>query len=237
MARSERRPLAPVRPRSLRRGRLALAASIAMLVPLSLACNSLIGLSDFEKTQCAGARCADDGGPLPDQLVEGGADGQADALPDAKGADPVSWAKWPMPNYGEGGAGLPLTSPPLVAGTGIVTDTVTTLVWRSTLVPGDFSATEAEAECEKLANGPWRAPKRIELVTLLDYSHATPFIDRNAFKDLLNYQVWSTSPVRVVDVVPGAKPDQPYWVVNFGSGAVEPLAGDLKAKVLCVRAK
>lgn len=224
MARSERlRRTAP--------GRLVLGASIALLVPLALACNSLIGLSDFEKTQCAGARCADDGGPLPDQLVEGGADVVTDAPAEAKGADPVSWAKWPMPNYGDS---APMPSPPLVASGGIVNDTVTKLAWHATIVPGDFFAREAETECEKLANGPWRAPKRIELVTLLDYSRPTPFVDRTVFTDLLNFQVWSTSEVR--PFVAG-NPSQQYWVVNFGSGAVEPLAGDLKAKVLCVKAK
>jgi hypothetical protein len=227
MARSERLR----RSASSARGRLVLGASIALLVPLALACNSLIGLSDFEKTQCAGARCADDGGPLPDQLVEAGADVVTDAPADAKGADPVSWAKWPMPNYGDSG---PIPSPPLVASGGLVTDTVTKLVWHATIVPGDFLESEAEAQCETLANGPWRAPKRIELVTLLDYSHPTPFVDRKAFTDLVNYQVWSTSEVRPFAA---GNPSQAYWVVNFGSGAVEPLAGDLKAKVLCGRAQ
>ncbi len=229
MARSE---MPRARSRRVARG-AAVALSLGAL-PLALACNSIIGLTDFEKTQCAGARCADDGGPLPDQLVEAGADVVTDSPIDAKGADPVSWAKWRMPNYGPTDAGLPPTSPPLVASGALVTDTVTNLVWRSTIVPGDFSASEAEAECEKIANGPWRAPKRIELVTLLDYSHPTPFVDRKAFTDLANFQVWSTSEVRPFNA---GDPSQPYWVVNFGSGAVEPLAGDLKAKVLCVRAK
>ena len=137
--------------------RLALGAALALLVPTALACNSIIGLTDFEKTQCPGARCADDAGPLPDQLVDAGPDVVTDAAPDAKGADPVSWAKWPMPNYGDGGPGLPLPSPPLDAGAGIVTDSVTKLVWRSTLVPGDFAESDAEAACEALPNGPWRA--------------------------------------------------------------------------------
>ena len=213
------------------RRRLVVAGAIALLAPAAVACNSIIGLTDFEKTQCAGARCTDDGGPLPDQFVEAGADVVTDAPVEAKGADPVSWAHWRMPNYGDAG---PLPSPSLTASSGIVTDNVTKLVWRSTIVAGDFKATEAEGQCETLANGPWRAPKRIELVTLLDYSHPTPFVDRTAFTDLVNYQVWTTSEVR--PFVAG-NPSQPYWVVNFGSGAVEPLAGDLNAKVLCVRAK
>lgn len=230
MAHSDLR--APRRP--ARRARAAVLGALVLALPLATACNALIGLSDFEKGQCAGARCADDGG-RPDQLVEGAADGADDGGADAKGADPVSWAKWPMPNYGEAGPGMPIPSPPLVAGSGgIVTDPTTKLVWRSTLVPSDFSATEAQGECETLPDGPWRAPKRIELVTLLDYSRPSPFVDRSKFTDLLNYRVWSTSEVR--PFVSG-KPDQAYWVVNFETGAVEPLAGDLRAKVLCVRAK
>ncbi len=227
MARSE--------PRS-RRARLALVASIAFALPVVVACNSIIGLTEFEKGQCPGARCVDEGGVLPDQLVDGGPDVQRDAPPDVKGADPVSWAQWPMANYGDGGPGLPISSPPLVAGPGIVTDTVTKLVWRATLVPGDWSATEANAKCAALTDASWRAPKRIELLTLLDYSRTTPFIDRTKFTDIKNFKVWTTSEVRPVPVGPLA-PDQRYWVVNFETGAVEPLAGDLVAKVLCVRAK
>lgn len=230
MARSERRP-SPASGARVRR--LVLGGAIALLVPAALACNSIIGLTDFEKTQCAGARCADDGGPLPDQLVDGGPDVVTDAPVEAKGADPVSWAKWPMPNYGDGGPGLPLTSPPLMASGGVVTDTVTKLVWRSTLVPGDFPASSAESECAKIDNGAWRAPKRIELVTLLDYSRST-FVDQSAFTDLKNFRVWTTSEVR--PFVP-ASPDRQYWVVNFDTGAVEPLLNSKVAKILCVKAR
>jgi hypothetical protein len=221
--------------RSERSRRHLLAASLVVAFPAVVACNSIIGLNDFEKTQCPGARCVDEGG-LSDQLVEGStSDGGPDAPIDAKGADPVSWAKWPMPNYvdGGGGGGQPLSSPPLRPGAGIVTDTVTNLVWSSTLAAGDWTATQAEAQCQKLTNGPWRAPKRIELVTLIDYSRTNILVDTNAFKDLKNFKVWSTSKVRPVT----DKSDQAYWVVNFETGAVEPLRGDLAAKVLCVRAK
>jgi hypothetical protein len=220
--------------RSERSRRYLLAGSLVLAFPAVVACNSIIGLTDFEKTQCPGARCSDEAGFI-DVLAEGSTDGGPDAPVDAKGADPVSWAKWPMPNYVDGGgAGQPLNSPPLQPGPEVVTDTVTKLVWRPKLASGDFSATQADAECQKLTNGPWRAPKRIELVTLLDYSRPTlPFVDSKAFPDLKNFKVWTTSPVRPLT----SNPKQPYWVVNFETGAVEPLAGDLSAKVLCVRAK
>jgi hypothetical protein len=217
---------------SSRRGRFALGAAVVLVLPLVVACNAIIGLSDFEKGECAGARCPDDGS-FPDQLVEAGLDAQQDVRADVKGADPVSWAKWPMPNYVDAGPGQPLSSPALVATGNTVTDTVTKLVWRSTLAAGDPPVTEAEATCRALDDGLWRAPKRIELVSLLDYSRST-FIDRTKFTDLKNFKVWTTSEVR--PFVAG-KPDQAYWVVNFETGAVEPLAGNEAAKVLCVRAK
>jgi|GEM_PF-2716539 len=227
MARSESR---------VSRRRVALGVAIALALPFGVACNSLIGLSDFEKGQCAGARCPDEGG-FVDQLVEGGTDAPLDAPPDAKGADPVSWAKWPMPNYIDVEAGLPGQPMPtgsLTAGAGIVVDNVTGLTWRSTPVDGTFAATDADAECRRIPVGaPWRAPKRIELVTLLDYSRATPFVDTNKFTNLSLDTVWSTSQVR--PFVAG-NPNQAYWVVNFGSGTVLPLVGTTKARVLCVQA-
>lgn len=216
------------------RGRIALGALIA-LAPVGVACNGIIGLSDFDKGQCSGARCADEGG-FPDQIViDGGPDVVQDASIDVIGSSPVSWAKWPMPNYlvDGGPTSKPPQSPPLSVdpGAGVVSDLTTKLVWRST-VTRDLTAREAEAECKKLADGPWRAPKRIELVSLLDYSRpSTPFIDTVRFADL-GYRVWSTSEVRSST----GPASQAYWTVNFDTGSVEPRAGDLKAKVLCLRA-
>jgi hypothetical protein len=140
-----------------------------------------------------------------------------------------------MPNYLAAGPGLPPPSPPLATDTAAnaVLDTVTKLVWRATLVPGDFTEAEAEPQCQALPDGPWRAPKRIELVTLLDYSRPT-FVDRSKFTDLKNFRVWTTSEVRPFRPT---DPDQPYWTVSFESGRVEPFAGSNSAKVLCVRAK
>lgn len=219
--------------RSTRR-RFTLACAIALAVPAVVACNSIIGLSDFEKGECAGARCGD-GGNLPDRFVDGPSnDAPTDALPDVKGADPVSWAKWPMPNYGEGGAGNPPRPPLLTLAGDTVTDETTKLVWRALLVPGgDMKLSDADVACKKL--GAWRVPKRIELVTILDYSrNATPYIDSTKFKDINNDVVWSSSEVRPFSA---SNPNQLYWVVNFTSGAVEQQPASFKANVLCVAAK
>ena len=226
MARSE--------PSRSRRSRLAIGVTVALALPFGVACNSLIGLSDFEKGVCAGARCPDEGGFI-DQFVEGGTtDAPKDAPPDVLGADPVSWAKWRMPHYGEGGTEFPPTSLPLVASGGIVMDPTTALVWRSSPLPNSFKANEAEAACRKVTvDGPWRAPKRIELVTLLDYSKTKPFVDTTAFTDLGLDTVVTTSEVRPFKA---SDPARQYWVVDFGAGTVEPLPVSVAAKVLCVRA-
>ena len=231
MARSE---LSLFGPRSPHRGaRSLLVAVVALAVPAVVACNSLIGLDEFDKGQCPGARCTDDGS-FPDVVTDGGADVFTDALPDSKGADPVSWAKWPMPNYGEGGAGQP-PRPPLLSVAGEnVTDAVTQLVWHSTLIAGDFPFAQVSAACAKLANGPWRVPKRIELVSLIDYARTRPFIDTSKFPAFPLARVWSTSEVRPLAA---DREKQAYWVVNFDTGAVETLTPELSARVLCVRAK
>src|SRR4051812_48760451 len=85
------------------RKRLAAIAFVALLVPLVVACNALIGLDEFDKVECPGRRCADGGGPdtsVPDAFVD---DGPAEA----RGADPAAWAEWPMPNYDAGADFLP----------------------------------------------------------------------------------------------------------------------------------
>lgn len=236
MARSSPLPPQPGRSRLPRRPRLrvVIAAALALGAPGLLACNAIIGLSDFEKGECPGARCADGGG-LPESSVDSGDSGTEDAKLDGKGADPVSWAKWEMPNYGDGGPGNPPRPLNLVASGDLVEDQITTLTWRAKLVPGDLTATAADAACKALpTGGPWRAPKRIELVTLLDYGRAAPFIDTTKFTDVSFFRVWTTSEVR--PFVAG-NPAQKYWAVNFETGAVEALEGNRPLKVLCVRAK
>ena len=227
-----------------RRKRLAIGAALVLALPAVVACNSIIGLNDFDKGQCPGARCTDDGS-FPDQIsmTDGGSDAPEDVQADARGADPVSWAKWPMPNYGEGGAGEPPHPQMLTLVGDTVTDGITKLAWHATIVPGDYSADQVVLACQSLAPGSWRAPKRIELVTLLDYGRPTqPFVDVLKFKDIKNYTVWTTSEVR--PYTPPGKvfvptPNQSYWVVNFSTGAVETLPTDpsTTAKVLCVKAK
>lgn len=203
--------------------RLVIGLVAALAVPSAFACNALIGLDDFDKGLCSGARC--DSGPSPDVLLpDAGDSGPIDA---GKGADPVSWARWKMPNYDD--AGLP--NPPEYAVAGDeVKDKVTGLVWRASTLRDDFTLEQAAGECKKL--GDWRVPKRIELVTLLDFGKASaPFV--NQVFMVQNVRVWTSSEVR--PYVGGA--EQRYWTVNFDDGKVEPRPGNTIAKALCVKAR
>jgi hypothetical protein len=219
------------------RRRISLAAVVLVVAPAAavalgaLACNSIVGLSDFERGECPGARC--DVGQF-DGGVDAGADADLDARADVtRGADPVSWARWEMPNYsyaGPDGSVLPRQPEYTIAGE-TVSAKFTRLTWRRAPLDGDFTLEDARAACEALTeDGPWRLPKRIELVTLLDYGRPKPHIDTDAFR-VANVRVWSSSEVR--PFVGG--PEQKYWHVNFDNGAVDVQEAKHSAKALCVR--
>jgi hypothetical protein len=211
---------------------------LVLPLPVLAACSGLIGLDEFQKGECPGARCGDGGGidvinplppPPPPPNFEAGP-------PPGDGAAPVSWAKWKMPNYGE--AGLPNLPTYTVADAGdggVVTDNITGLVWQqSTQTPVTFE--DALGVC----HAPWRLPKRIELVTLIDYSAGAigskPFIDTTFFPGVSTERVWTSSEVRdpIVPFSSGA-PDAGYWAVGFDNGLVSPQIHTLKASVLCVK--
>jgi len=205
----------------------------ALALPGVVACNAIIGLSDFKEGECPGARCGDGG--LPDQLAESSVDAPVDVAVDVKGADPVSWAKWKMPNYDGGAVFLPNPPSYTAAGADIAADNVTGLVWRTSVLPSDVTVEAAKSACAALdpASGPWRLPKRIELVTLLDYSRTPIRIDTATFKGVKNVRAWTSSEVRPLKNANDAE----YWAVNFETGAVEPVRADFELKALCVRAK
>ena len=93
-----------------RSNRKLLLVGAMFALPSLVACASILGLDEFSKGECAGARCGDGGGDLQDQDVvppkDGGSDVQVDG---ALGAGPVTWARWEMPNYAslDGGVLLP----------------------------------------------------------------------------------------------------------------------------------
>jgi hypothetical protein len=214
--------------------------TVLVAAPL-VACNAILGIDDFRRVDCVGVCDEGEAGPdrvEPDNFVpDGGRDTGPDAPP---GVGPVSWAQFPMPNYKDGvDAGTTLR--PLdyeVNDEDVVTDKVTGYPWRRKVIgfveggsPGDDKTEDAaRTDCQKLPNGPWRLPKRIELVTLLSYGDGLPFVDTTAFPGVKAVRVWTSSEVRPFN--------GKYWAVNFETGALEQL--DTKnqfAKALCVKDK
>ncbi|MDB4942496.1 MAG: hypothetical protein JWP97_2030 [Labilithrix sp.] len=218
-------------PRRPSRRRVA-AGLGALALPALVACNGILGLSDYEKVDCAGGRCGDGG--LPDVLDPDVLDTGADVIDESRGAGPTSWAQWPMPNYASDAGFLPNPLSYEAVSPDARRDLVTQLVWKKQITAESASHEAAKAACAALAtNGPWRLPTRIELVTLLDFGQKTgPFVDPGFA--ISNVKVWTSSELRPFD------PNAPsYWVVDFESGVVQPRkagAAD-RAAVLCVKAK
>jgi hypothetical protein len=210
------------------RARLLLAASAAAALPLALACNDIIGLSDFERGECPGARCGD-GGDF-DGAIDTGVDAGTDAPAETGGgADEVSWARWPMPEH-DASAPVSVT---YTVGAGEVEDGVTGLVWRQPMPAEGASRTfeQASALCAGLSGGPWRLPKRIELVTLLHPEGTAPRIDKERFPGTIRGAYWTSSEVRGLNrTVTGE-----YWIVSFESALLDKADPAETAAVRCVK--
>jgi hypothetical protein len=214
-----------------RRRRIVSALAGVVAVPAAvIACNDLIGLSDYKRVECTGLVC--DGGGLFD--ADAGDGGTDPGTIDASGTQPVRWAAWPMPNYVVPDVGPDATDNPLSysdAGSGVV-DNVTRLVWANPMPPGasNLSFADARALCEKLPNGPWRLPSRIELVTLLDLSKPTGAKIHDVFAGTPSSVHWTSSEVRPFE------PARQYWVVDFREGGLEKRAAEVDtAAVRCVK--
>lgn len=198
-------------------------------IPFGIACNGIIGLSDFQYGECPGARCGDAGFDDLDNFVP------ETFVPDARvpdsgpGADPVSWAQWPMPNYPEAGVGAVQA---LTVNGDEVKDEVTKLTWRKQTAGNGLSYDDAVKACKAIASGTWRLPKRVELVTLLDFSRPDPEprIAR-AFGDVV-FSAWTSSEYRTIDGVQPA-----YWAIDFSTGVVvHKTTANFQLAALCVKA-
>ncbi|HEY8075442.1 MAG TPA: DUF1566 domain-containing protein [Labilithrix sp.] len=222
------------------RRRILFAMLAGASTTLLVACAGIIGLDDFHKGECPGARC--EGGAnvdvnQPDAPfgIEAGPDG-GDAGP---GAGPVSWAHWRMPNYEAGTADVenaPLDQP----GTGFVKDTITGLTW---LVPmtappsGSYAAADAFCKSQTAANGGWRLPTRIELVSLLDFGSATGTLVGPAFTSSTPSGAhWTASPERTDKYgAVATEGSRNYWTVAFDTGIVKLKLETTLNAVKCVK--
>lgn len=214
------------------RRRLLLAFAGSLLVPAAVACNGIIGLSDYKRVECNGGEVCDGGGG-PDVLVDGSPDGDRPDVVgvDASGTSPVSWAHFKMPNYLQ--VGGPTENIQSYSPTdGGFLDNVSKLVWQEPIVDkGEKTWDEAQKICAGITQGgKWRLPSRIELVTLLDLTKS-PTIDTASFLSTEGTAYWTTSEVR--PIVKGAVIK--HWTVEFGTGGLGMKDENLKAAVRCIK--
>src|SRR5687767_12256195 len=131
--------------------RIAIALALGLAIPAVASCRGIVGLDDFRRGECPGALCADDGGTV-DVVVPDAADA-GDARPDApKGADPVSWARWKMPNYPNDAGAPNVPTYTVVGGGDQVTDNVTGLVWQTKPLAQQATQADSVKACTGLPN-------------------------------------------------------------------------------------
>ncbi|AUX23137.1 hypothetical protein SOCEGT47_036560 [Sorangium cellulosum] len=135
------------------------------------------------------------------------------------------------PLFGQDGNYL-ITVPSYEEGNGVVTDSVTGLVWEKAAEDGSFHMAGALQHCEAIAasrlggRDDWRLPTRRELVSLMDFGHTA------AFPDIVTpYQdgfYWSATDV--------ADDDSRAWGVlasNASLGYLDKIEAT-RARALCV---
>lgn len=208
---------------------MTLLASSAF--PLVLACNSLIGLSDYEKGDCSGGGDCGDGGRTDVVTTDAPNDVRADVAPiDASGTKPVRWPQFKMPNYPQdGGPGENI--PTYDGGGGVIVDGVSKLVWLEPVIAGDKTYEEAVSACAAAPGGGWRLPSRIELVTLLDLTPSKPVkIDTTVFPSTKAARYWTSSEVR-----PDVNGVRQHWVVDFEVGGLGKRDVKATAGVRCIK--
>ncbi len=136
-----------------------------------------------------------------------------------------------MPN--PPGTDLPNPASYTDLGDGTVRDDVTGLVWQKE-VEAQRNYANAQTYCQtlELAGGGWRAPKRIELLSLVDFTKKSPALDSAALDGTSGY-FWTSSPWVVSQIE--SKP-QLSWIVNFAEGLTSN-AGDRSGEynVRCVK--
>lgn len=141
------------------------------------------------------------------------------------------WANWSMPN--PQGSGLPnLATYAISADKTFVTDKVTHLIWQREIALGTYTWEDANTYCADLVRGgfdDWRLPTAIEVISLVDFTKATPgpTIDQVAFPMTASDWFWTATQSAALDTR--------AWFVNFRTG--ETNANDRSAKfpVRCVR--
>jgi len=145
--------------------------------------------------------------------------------PNAPSAAANDCGGFAMPNPASTGLPRPMSYAANADGT--IADKVTGLTWEATVDGKDYMQDEAVAHCTAKGEG-WRLPTRLELVSLVDYSIASPGPTINAlFKDTPPTTFWTSSGYY------GDKGD--YWYVGFDVGYSDYGIQNQSSLVRCVR--
>jgi hypothetical protein len=199
------------------------------------ACNAMLGidapeqapLSEVSEKPGHGLR---DAGSAPSAPGAGDGDAQVDEEEDPP--SPYAWAAWPMPNPVTG-SGAGNTQIFETRERGVVIDSTTALSWQQSVRAQPRSRDEAEAYCAELelAGGGFRLPSRIELLSLIDFTQSTTYLDPKAFPDAPHVKYWTSSRY--------AKSQNEGWVINFGFSTTFASIAEADAKhlVRCVRSR
>lgn len=213
--------------------RLLAAVAGASVASLVLACNGLLGLSDYTRGDCSGGACEDAG---DFDVVDAPDSEPPSPTVDASGTKAVRWAQFVMPNYAQDGGpdvNVPTYDPAI--GGGLV-DSVSKLVWLEPMpdsASGPRSWAEAQQLCAGLSRGDvaWRLPSRIELVTLLDLDPSKGKKIDAVFRTAQGIQYWTASEVR-----PDVGGVRKHWTVDFSSGGLgQQDVATGQAGVRCIR--
>jgi hypothetical protein len=116
------------------------------------------------------------------------------------------WAEWPMPDPEP--AHIPAGNYSVDTADGVVTDTVTGLVWQEPIPNETYTWEEARCYCAALAltgHRDWRLPSRIELISLIDETITPPGPNINSAVfpstvggerdwDATGYGYWTSTP-------------------------------------------
>jgi hypothetical protein len=217
-----------------RSSRLAVALLGAGALPLAVACNDLIGISDYTRGECSGGGICSEAGALDGAapIIEAGRDARV-VVVEPSGTKPVRWAKFKMPNYPQDGGPVDnVATYARSADDAGVVDEVTGLTWREPMADtGIVSFDVARTTCAGLGST-WRLPSRIELVTLFDLTPGNPpTIDKKAFPSTKAGEYWTSSEVWTSDGVATGR----HWTVDFANGVLGRLDVDSgTARVRCI---
>lgn len=124
-----------------------------------------------------------------------------------------------MPN--PAGQGLPNSASYTDLGDGTVKDNVTGLVWQKAVASTQaYAWADAQTYCStlSLAGHTWHLPTRIELLSIVDFTH-TPAVNATAFPGTPGGKYHWTSTPWVVSQL-STKP-QDAWMVNFSDGGLD----------------